>query len=94
MTHAQCPLPVYYSQVKYSVRSAIFKVRLVHKYNSMRCRELRAPLNASVAPSNFRREPKYVLFDLQTTFMKLMKMQLGSMEEIVISSPGYITVLG
>ena len=26
----------------------------------------RAPLNAPVAPSNFCREPKYVLFDMNT----------------------------
>ena len=53
------------------------------------CREPRAPLNAPAAPSNFCREPKYVLFDIQNTFMKLMKMQLGSLEKILILSPGY-----
>ena len=31
------------------------------------CRERRAPLNASAAPSNICREPKYVLFDIQNT---------------------------
>ena len=45
------------------------------------CREPRAPLNAPAAPSNVCREPKYVLFDIQNTFMKLMKMQLGSLEK-------------
>ena len=35
--------------------------------------EPRAPLNAPAAPSTFCREPKYVLFDIQNTFMKLME---------------------
>ena len=41
------------------------------------------------APSNFCREPKYVLFDIHNIFMKLMKMQLGSLEKILISSPDF-----
>ena len=36
------------------------------------CQEPRAPLNAPASPSNFCREPKYVLYDIQKTFMKLM----------------------
>ena len=40
-----------------------------------------------MAPSNFCRKPKDVLFATHNTFMKLMKMQLGSLEKIVISSP-------
>ena len=51
------------------------------------CREPRAPLNVPAAPSNICREPKYVLFDIQNNSMKLMKMQLGSLEKILISSP-------
>ena len=46
------------------------------------------PLNDPTAPSNFCREPKYVLFDIHNIFKKLMKMQLGSLEKILISSPG------
>ena len=38
-----------------------------------RCREPRALLNAPAAPANFCREPENVLFDIQNTFMKLMK---------------------
>ena len=34
----------------------------------------RAPLNSPAAPSNFCRESKDVLFDIQNTFIKLMKM--------------------
>ena len=45
------------------------------------CQEPRAPLNSPVAPSNFCREPENVLFDIQNTFLKLMKMQLGSLEK-------------
>ena len=37
-------------------------------------------LNTPAAPSNFCREPKDVLFDIHNTFMKLMKMQLGSLK--------------
>ena len=44
-------------------------------------RELRAPLNASAAPSDFCREPQNVLFDIENTFLKLMKMQLVSLEK-------------
>ena len=50
------------------------------------CWEPRAPLDAPADP-NICREPKYVLFDIHNTFMKLMKMQLGSLEKILILSP-------
>ena len=36
------------------------------------CREPRAPLKSPATPSKFCREPKYVLFDIQKTSMKLM----------------------
>ena len=51
------------------------------------CQEPRASLNAPAAPSNFCCEPKYLLFDIPIIFMKLMKMQLGSLEKILISNP-------
>ena len=57
------------------------------------CREPRAPLHAPAAPSNICREPENVLFDIQNTFMKLMKMQLGSLEKVLILSPDFISVM-
>ena len=50
------------------------------------CSEPRAPLNAPAAPSNFWREAKYLLLDIQDTSMKLMKMQFGSLEKILIQA--------
>ena len=51
------------------------------------CQDPRALLNSPSAPSNFCREPKDVLFAIHSTFMKLMKMQLGSLDFFLISSP-------
>ena len=52
------------------------------------CRELRAPLNVLAAPSNFCREPKYVLFDIQKTFFEAYEDAIGLPGKILISSPG------
>ena len=43
--------------------------------------EPKALLNSPAAPSNFCRGPKDILFDIHNTFMKLMKMQLESLEK-------------
>ena len=45
------------------------------------CWEPRATLNAPAAPSNICREPKNGLFDIQNSFMKFIKVQLGSLEK-------------
>ena len=39
-----------------------------HRLASHGCQEPRAPLNFSVAPSNFCREPKDVLVSIRNTF--------------------------
>ena len=39
----------------------------------------RVPLNSPLAPLNFCRVPKDVLFDIHNTLMKLIKMQCGSL---------------
>ena len=49
--------------------------------------ELRAPLNSPTGPSNFCREPKNVLVSVHNTCKWLFKMQLSSLEKILISSP-------
>ena len=51
------------------------------------CREPRAPLNSPAAPSYFCREPKNVLVYIDNTCKWPLKMQLGSLEKILISSP-------
>ena len=54
------------------------------------CQEQSAPLNSPGAPSNFCREPKDVLVSTQNTLKWLLKMQLGSVKNNLISSPeGY-----
>ena len=55
------------------------------------CKEPRAPLNSPVAPSNFCREPKDELVSLHNTFRLPLKMQLGSLKKIIISSPLILT---
>ena len=50
--------------------------------------ETRAPLNSPAAPSNFCREPKNVLVSIYIHLKVTFEMQLGSLDKILISSPG------
>ena len=43
----------------------------------MGCREPMASLNAPVAPSNFCREPKYILLDIQKPFYEAFEDAIG-----------------
>ena len=58
-------------------------------FDTMSGLEIRAPLNFPAAPSNFCREPKDVLVSIHNTFRWLLKMQLGSLEKNLISSPAH-----
>ena len=46
-------------------------------------------LNSPAAPSNFCRESRDVLFDIHNIFMKLMKIQLGSLEFRALKMTSY-----
>ena len=53
--------------------------------NIILSQESRAPLNS------FSAYKTDVLFDIHNTFMKLMKMQLGSLKKVLISRPDFIS---
>ena len=53
-----------------------------------------APSNSPAAPSNFCREPKNVLVSIHNICKWLLKMQLGSLGKILLSSPVGPMVVG